>query len=99
MRVDLKTAEKIADLARLTLSEAELERYAAQMDQILEYIEQLQNLDTSNVKPLSHVQEITNVFRNDDVKTSLPKEAAFANAPQEKAGYFVVPKVIKDINP
>ena len=99
MRVDLKTAEKIADLARLTLSEAELERYAAQMDQILEYIEQLQNLDTSNVKPLSHVQEITNVFRNDEVKPSLPREAVFANAPQEKAGYFVVPKVIKDINP
>ncbi|HPC37001.1 MAG TPA: Asp-tRNA(Asn)/Glu-tRNA(Gln) amidotransferase subunit GatC [Candidatus Marinimicrobia bacterium] len=99
MRVDLKTAEKIANLARLTLSEEELKRYAAQMDQILEYIEQLQNLDTNNVKPLSHVQEMINVFRSDEVKPSLSHEAVFANAPQEKAGYFVVPKVIKDINP
>ncbi|NLA22540.1 MAG: aspartyl/glutamyl-tRNA amidotransferase subunit C, partial [Candidatus Marinimicrobia bacterium] len=47
----------------------------------------------------SHVQEMTNVFRSDDVKPSLSQEAVFANAPQEKAGYFIVPKVIKDINP
>lgn len=99
MRVDLNMAKKIADLARLTLSKAELTRYATQMETILEYIEQLQNLDTTNVKPLSHVHEMTNVFQADEVKPSLPREAVFSNAPQEKAGYLIVPKVIKDVNP
>ncbi|MCK9560196.1 MAG: Asp-tRNA(Asn)/Glu-tRNA(Gln) amidotransferase subunit GatC [Candidatus Marinimicrobia bacterium] len=99
MQVDLNTAGKIADLARLTLSAEELVRYAAQMEQILEYIEQLHNLDTSKVKPLSHVHEMTNVFRADEIKPSLAPEAVLANAPQEQAGYFIVPKVIKDVTP
>lgn len=99
MRIDVKTAAKIADLARLTLTDEELVRYAGQMEQILEYIEQLRNLDTQNVRPLSHVHEMTNVFRSDAVRLSLPQEAVFANAPQAKDGYFVVPKVIKEVNP
>jgi len=99
MRIDVKTAAKIANLARLTLSEDELVLYAGQMEQILEYIEQLQAIDTSEVRPLSHVHEMTNVFRNDTVQPSLPPEAVFVNAPQAKDGYFVVPKVIKDVNP
>ncbi|MFH1214708.1 MAG: Asp-tRNA(Asn)/Glu-tRNA(Gln) amidotransferase subunit GatC [Candidatus Neomarinimicrobiota bacterium] len=96
MRIDVKTAAKIADLARLTLNDDEIQKYAGQMETILKYIEQLQSLDTTEVSPLSHVHEMTNVFRNDVVKPSLPKEAVFANAPQEQAGYFIVPKVIKD---
>jgi len=99
MRVDLNTARKIADLARLTLKEDELARYAAQMEKILDYIEQLQALDTRNIKPLSHVHEMTNVFQADEIQPSLAAEAVFENAPQEKAGYFIVPKVIKDVNP
>jgi len=99
MRIDIKTTAKIADLARLTLTEEELVLYAGHLEQILEYIEQLQKIDTSDIRPLSHVHEMTNVFRSDAVKPSLPSEAVFANAPQARDGYFVVPKVIKDVNP
>jgi aspartyl-tRNA(Asn)/glutamyl-tRNA(Gln) amidotransferase subunit C len=74
-------------------------QYAGHLEQILEYIEQLSAVDTTSVKPLSHVHEMTNVFRSDAVQPSLPTEAVFANAPQARDGYFVVPKVIKDVNP
>ena len=94
MTVSLKDVEKIADLARLYIPEEEKEEYTRQLNIILEYMEQLNRVDTSNVEPLSHPFELTNVFRDDDVQPSLPVDEALRNAPEKSGNYFKVPKVI-----
>lgn len=86
----------MAQLAKLTLTPEEEQRYAEQLQKIVTYVEQLQELDTSQVQPLAQVHETTNVMRADEVKPSLEPEAVFRNAPAHQQGYFVVPKVIKD---
>lgn len=86
----------MAHLAKLTLTPEEEERYTEQLQKIVTYIEQLQELDTSQVQPLAQVHETTNVMRPDEVKPSLTPEEVFRNAPAHQQGYFVVPKVIKD---
>lgn len=94
MSVSLKDVEKIADLARLYIPEEEKEEYTRQLNIILEYMKQLNKVDTSNVEPLSHPFELTNVFRDDDVQPSLPVDEALRNAPEKSGNYFKVPKVI-----
>ena len=94
MSVSLKDVEKIADLARLYITEEEKEKYTGQLNVILEYMEQLNKVDTSNVEPLSHPFELTNVFRDDEVQPSLPVDEALKNAPDKSGNYFKVPKVI-----
>jgi aspartyl-tRNA(Asn)/glutamyl-tRNA(Gln) amidotransferase subunit C len=64
------------------------------LNTILEYMEQLNELDTSNVEPLSHVIEMTNVFREDVLRPGLTREEALRNAPAKTAKFFKVPKVI-----
>ena len=85
----------VAQLARLSLPEDRIEIYQAQLDQILTYIDRLNQVDTSSVEPTSHVIPITNVFREDEVKESLPVEEALANAPHRDSLSFCVPKVIE----
>jgi len=96
MAVTKKDVEKIAGLARLKFSEEELENFTSQMNEILFYIEKLNELDTENVKPLSHPVEQSNVFRKDEMKTSIPTEEALKNAPSKDEHHFRVPKVIGD---
>ncbi len=95
MPIDVKTVKKIADLAKLSLTSAELEQYSTQLEKIVDYVEQLQKLDTSQVQPLAQVHDTTNVMRPDEVKPSLNPDEVFQNAPARQANYFVVPKVIK----
>ncbi len=85
----------VAHLARLEFEEVELERFAEQLAEILSYVEKLGELDTSNVEPTYHALNLVNVFREDEVKGSLPTEEALSNAPEKENGFFVVPKVIK----
>jgi aspartyl-tRNA(Asn)/glutamyl-tRNA(Gln) amidotransferase subunit C len=94
MSVTRKQVEHIAELARLNLDENELEEYTTQLNQILEYVEKLNELDTENVKPLSHPVEGTNVFREDELKPSISREEALKNAPSKDEEFFKVPKVI-----
>ncbi len=94
MSVSIKEVEKIANLARLHISEDEKSKYTQQLNLILEYMEQLNQVDTSDVEPLSHPLELTNVFRPDEVQESLPVEEAIKNAPEISGNYFKVPKVI-----
>ena len=94
MSVSIKEVEKIAELARLHITENEKEKYTEQLNVILEYMEQLNQVDTSKVEPLSHPFELTNVFRSDEVQPSLPVEEALKNAPDKSGNYFKVPKVI-----
>jgi len=92
MKMDI---EKVARLARLELSEEERETFGNQMEQILTYMEQLNRLDTTGVEPVSHAVPIYNVFREDEVKPSIPQEEVLAIAPDEEDGHFKVPRIIE----
>jgi len=92
MKMDI---EKVARLARLELSEDEKETFGNQMEQILTYMEQLNRIDTAGVEPTSHAIPVYNVFRNDEVKPSLPREEVLAIAPDEEDGHFKVPRIIE----
>lgn len=96
MKITIKDVEYISQLAKLEFTEAEKEKYTYQLNQILEYMEQLNKLDTSNVEPLSHVIELVNVHREDTVIRSLDIEDALKNAPAKTEKFFRVPKVISE---
>jgi aspartyl-tRNA(Asn)/glutamyl-tRNA(Gln) amidotransferase subunit C len=96
MAVTKKDVEKIAELARLKFTDEELENFTPQMNEILSYMDKLNELDTENVKPLSHPVEQTNVFREDELKPSISTEDALKNAPAKDDHHFRVPKVIGD---
>lgn len=94
MSVTLQDVHKIARLARLEFGDEEKETITHQMNDILRHIEKLNELDTSAVEPLLHVIELSNVFREDVVKPSLPVNDALKNAPSTFDSFFTVPKVI-----
>ena len=95
MPVTRDDVEKVAELARLSFSEEEKERLTVQLNRILEYMEQLNRLDTGEVEPTSHVLPVKNVFREDVVVPPLPRDELLANAPSHSTGYFKVPRVIE----
>ncbi|MHB9072987.1 MAG: Asp-tRNA(Asn)/Glu-tRNA(Gln) amidotransferase subunit GatC [Desulfobaccales bacterium] len=84
----------VATLARLSLEPAEIELFTRQLNDILAYVEKLQELDTEGVAPLAHVVPVFNVFRADAVTECLDREAALSNAPAKENGAFLVPKII-----
>jgi aspartyl-tRNA(Asn)/glutamyl-tRNA(Gln) amidotransferase subunit C len=86
--------EKVSLLGRLLLSDAELDTMTEQMGRIVGYIEQLGELNTDNVQPMAHAQEMQNVFAEDALAASLPREAALANAPKKDAECYRVPAVL-----
>jgi len=96
MAVNKQDVEKIAELARLKFTDKELENFTPQMNEILSYMDKLNELDTENVNPLSHPVEQTNVFREDKLKPSISTENALKNAPSKDEHHFKVPKVIGD---
>jgi aspartyl-tRNA(Asn)/glutamyl-tRNA(Gln) amidotransferase subunit C len=85
----------VAHLARLELSTEEQQRLSAQLGSILGYIEKLKEVDVSQVEPTAHAVRLVNVVRPDEVRPSLPHEAAMANAPARANGLFVVPKIVE----
>jgi aspartyl-tRNA(Asn)/glutamyl-tRNA(Gln) amidotransferase subunit C len=95
MKLNRKDVEHVALLSRLDLSENELDKFTGQLDAILEYIDVLNQVDTSAVEPMAHVLEIRNVMRADVVQPSLPREAALQNAPDAEDGFFKVPKIVE----
>ena len=94
MSVTIKDVEHVSKLARLSFPDAEKEKLTHELNDILKYMEQLNSLDTSNIEPLSHVIELTNVFRDDEVKPGVTREEALKNAPAKSEQFFKVPKVI-----
>jgi len=86
---------KVALLARLRISPDELETFTGQLNSIVEFVAQLQELSTADVEPLAHGVEVRNVFRDDVRGPSLPREAALANAPRRNAESFLVPAVLE----
>jgi aspartyl-tRNA(Asn)/glutamyl-tRNA(Gln) amidotransferase subunit C len=85
---------RIADLARLDLAPEEGAAMAAQLTRILDYIDQLNRLDTSAVEPTTNPIELGDVFRDDQVAPSLSTELALASAPATDGAFFIVPRVI-----
>ncbi|MFD1884119.1 Asp-tRNA(Asn)/Glu-tRNA(Gln) amidotransferase subunit GatC [Paenibacillus wenxiniae] len=95
MSINISDVEHVAKLARLDLSEEEKEMFTAQLSAILKYAEKLNELDTDNVEPTTHVLHVSNVMRDDEVKESLPIEKVLRNAPDDENGQFKVPAVLE----
>ncbi len=87
--------EHIVMLARLELTEEEKKLFSKQIASIIEYIDKLNELDTTNVDPTAHVLPMKNVFRDDELKPSLPKDKALQNAPNRTNDFYRVPKIIE----
>ena len=94
-KITLADVEKVAGLARLGLSSAEKDKFGEDLNDILVYMEKLDELETSDVKPLAHILPLKNVLREDEVREGLTQEEALANGPEEKDGFFKVPPVIE----
>lgn len=85
----------VAHLARLSLTPAEEEKFGAQLNHILGYIEKLKELDVSQIEPTAHAVPLVNVFRPDVVRPSISNEDALRNAPAKANGLFIVPKIVE----
>ena len=85
----------VAHLARLSLTGEEEQLFAAQLGQVLEFMEQLNRLDVSQVEPTAHAVPRVNVTRPDEPRASLPHDEAMRNAPAQANGLFLVPKIVE----
>jgi len=95
-KIDEAQVRKVAKLARLELTEAEVVEFTGQLSAVLDYMEKMNELDTANVEPLAHCLPVSNVFREDRAKESLGTEKTLANAPQRDGEFFKVPKILDD---
>jgi len=95
MALTREEVEHVALLGRLELDEQEIDRFTQQLNSVLEYFEQLREIDTQGVPPTSHVIPLTDVMRDDELAPSLPVEDILANAPSRIAETFRVPKVVE----
>ena len=96
-RVSEETVRHIALLSRLECSDEEIRAFAADLNEILEYVEKLKELDTRGVEPTTHALRQKNVFRDDVPRASLTHEQALSNAPESEAGHFKVPQIIQEM--
>ncbi|GBD12231.1 Glutamyl-tRNA(Gln) amidotransferase subunit C [bacterium HR24] len=96
MPIDRDEVLHIARLARVGLSEEDVHRFQEQLSQILDYFQVLQELDTSEVPPTSHVLPLQNVMRDDEPGASLPSQEVLANAPQREGDFFKVRAVFEE---
>ena len=94
MNISKEEVAKVAHLARLDLSEQEVEAITGQLDRILGYVAKLNEIDTTDVMPTTHALAVHNAFRDDVVHPSLPRQEALANGPRQNGEAFVVPRVI-----
>jgi aspartyl-tRNA(Asn)/glutamyl-tRNA(Gln) amidotransferase subunit C len=95
VKITKKEVEYVARLARLSLNEQEKEKMTAQLDSILQYVDTLNKLDTKNIEPTSHVLPLNNVWREDVIRPSTPRDEILANAPDQAEGFYKVKKVIE----
>jgi aspartyl-tRNA(Asn)/glutamyl-tRNA(Gln) amidotransferase subunit C len=95
MKLSLEEVRHISRLSRLALSEEEAELYSSQLSKIIDYVEQLNSLDTSAIDPTAHVISLNNVMADDTQGISLPREEALKNAPDGTDKFYRVPKIIE----
>lgn len=91
--ITVKDVEHVAKLARLELTEDEKVLYTKQLGDVLKYVDQMNEVDTSNVKPMTQVVDLVNVMREDVPHQEISKADLMANAPEEENGFFKVPKI------
>ena len=96
MKVTKEVLQNVATLSRLSIAESEEEKYMNELDKFLTYVDNLSQVDTENIQPTTYALPMQNVFREDVVKPSLPREKALQNAPLQDNGYFKVPKVLDE---
>ena len=96
MALTEKDVRHVEELAHLELTEEEVKKFVPQLDSILEYMQKLNELDTSQVEPTSHVIPMVNVMREDEPRASLSPNDALANAPDRAEAFFRVPRIIED---
>jgi len=96
MSLTREQVEKVSLLARLQFGERELDQMTEQLGQIVEYVEQLNELDTDQVAPMAHAMELRNVFAPDALRDSIDREQALANAPRRDQQCYLVPAVLGD---
>ena len=94
LKISSREVEYVAHLARLEITDSEKEKFTAQLNDILLYIDKLNELDTKGVEPMSHAIAVTNAFREDKILDSIGTENSLANAPDARGEFFRVPKVI-----
>ena len=95
MKITRQEVEHIAQLARLEFNEKETDAFTEQLDAILTYFDKLKKVDTRSVAPTSHAIMVNNVFREDTVVESFPRDSNLANAPDQESNCFRVPKIIE----
>lgn len=95
MSVSKEDVKHIAKLSKLYLSDEELEKYTNDLSNIVNFANELSNIDVEGVKPTAHILDIKNVFRKDEKKESYDREEILKNAPTKEAGCISVPKVVE----
>lgn len=91
--ITLKDVEHVAKLARLELTEEEKIKFTTQLSDVLKYVDQMNEVDTTGVEPMAHAIDFVNVMRDDTVNYEQSKEELMKNAPSEENGFFKVPKI------
>ena len=94
MSLTIQDVQGVAHLARLQLSEVELETMTRQLSAIVDYVDQLKQVNTDGVEPMAHALAVQNVFRDDEPASSLSVADALANAPQRRGDFYSVPAVL-----
>ncbi len=95
MSISNQTVEYLAKLARITLKGEEVSALAKELEDIVSFIDKLNNVNIDNIEPTSHVHNIKNVFREDEIKSSLDRDLSLENSPDSKQEFFKVFKVIE----
>lgn len=95
MKITTETIEYVAHLARLELNNDEIELYTNQLNNILDYMDVLNSLDTRDIEPTTHPMPLICVMREDTVRPSFTKEASIQNAPDRTGSFFRVPPIIE----
>lgn len=95
-KIDIEQVRQVAKLSRLDLNEAEIAQFTTQLGAILEYVEKINQLDTSKIEPLAHCLPISNCLRADEIRPSLGTEKTLANAPDKDEQFFIVPKILEE---
>jgi len=90
-----KDVEYVGNLSRLELDDADMNNFVPNFQEILSYVEKLNELDISDVEPMAHVLSLSNIKRKDEIKLSLSNEEALKSAPETSDGFFLVPPVIE----
>ena len=95
MSVSKEDVKHIANLSKLNLTDEELEKYTTELSDIVNFANELSNIDVDGIKPTAHILDIKNVFRKDEIKVSYDREEILKNAPCKDAGCVSVPKVVE----